>query len=102
MATDQWKRTVHDYVHSAAILLYSMSINGFDPDHVIPIDPDGELLGGAHRLACTLALGIDTVPVKPHEQRIWAPAWGRDWFVDNGMAEDDLIRLDVDWKALND
>jgi hypothetical protein len=96
VATDQWKRTVDDYVHSAAILLYSMSLNGFNPAHAIPIDPDGELLGGAHRTACALALGIGDVPVIRHAQRAWAPAWGLDWFNDNGMAAGDLTRLSDD------
>src|SRR5688572_21516981 len=83
LATDAWKMTLDDYVVSAALLCRSMAYSGFDPSHAVPIDPDGELLGGAHRVACALALGLDVVPVERRENRVWAPAWGIDWFRDN-------------------
>lgn len=88
------------YVSDSRALLISMATKGFDPAYAIPIDPDGELLGGSHRLACALALGIDVVPVTRQQQRAWAPAWGEQWFRDNGMDDEDLRRLATDWRSL--
>jgi hypothetical protein len=88
------------YLAAAGDLCRSMAYHGFDPAYAIPIDPDGELLGGAHRVACALALGIETVPVDRRADRVWAPRWDYEWFVANGMGEDDLSRLKADWEAL--
>jgi len=85
------------YVSDCHRLLVSMRANGFNPAYAIPIDPDGELLGGAHRTACALALGIESVPVKRYEQKAWAPSWSLEWFKDNGMAADDFTRLSKDF-----
>lgn len=97
---DANKDTLDDYLRIARRLFSSMRDHGFHPSGAIPIDPNGELLGGAHRTACALALKIETVPVIRHEREAWAPAWGRDWFVENGMAEKDLVRLGQDWARL--
>jgi hypothetical protein len=99
LATDAWKRSLDDYLASAASLCRSMAYHGFHPSGAIPIDPDGELLGGAHRVACALALGIETVPVDRRADRVWAPRWDYEWFVANGMGEDGLSRLKADWEA---
>ncbi len=101
VATDQWKMTLDDYVASAASLCRSMASRGFDPSCAIPIDPDGELLNGSHRVACALALGIEDCPVRRERKMAWAPAWGHEWFVANGMGEEDLSRLKADWGALS-
>jgi hypothetical protein len=100
LATDAWKRTLDDYVASAGALAASMALRGFLPEEAIPIDPDGELLNGSHRLSCALALGIETVPVERRADRVWAPSWSIDWFRDHGMGEEDLSRLKADWEAL--
>ena len=97
---DIWKWSVDDYVAAAEILFASMAHDGFSPQHPIPVDPDGELLGGAHRVACALALGIEEVPVVRKEQRAWAPPWGYEWFRANGMAQSDLERLSQDFASL--
>jgi hypothetical protein len=99
LSTDQWKRTLDDYVASAKALHASMVDKGFDPAWPIPVDPDGELLGGAHRLACAMALGIESVAVTHSPGYVWAPAWGVAWFTAAGMAHDDLMRLTDDWIA---
>jgi hypothetical protein len=98
--TDRWKMTLDDYLASAGALAASMALRGFLPEEAIPIDPDGELLNGSHRTACALALGIESVPVERRADRVWAPAWGLDWFVANGISEDDLNQLKQDWNAL--
>jgi hypothetical protein len=79
-----------------------MACRGFLSEGAVPIDPDGELLDGSHRLACALALGTDEIMVSRETRRAWAPAWGYEWFVQNGMPHDDLARLCQDWKALNE
>lgn len=99
--TDQWKMTVDDYVASAAALCRSMAYRGFDATCAVPIDPDGELLNGSHRVACALALGIGDCPVRRERKMAWAPAWDYQWFVVHGMDEEDLSRLKADWEALN-
>jgi len=87
------KADIDQYITDAASLLLSMSVRGFLPQWAVPVDPDGEILGGAHRVACALALGIETLPVERRPERVWAPAWGEDWFRENGMAEEELERL---------
>lgn len=100
LATDVWKRSLDDYVSSAEALHAAMVREGFDARHAIPLDVDGELLDGSHRLACALALGAAEVPVVRRPQRVWAPAWDRAWFVSHGMGKEDLERLSRDYAAL--
>jgi hypothetical protein len=100
LATDAWKMTLDDYLSSAGALAASMALRGFLPEEAIPLDVDGELLNGSHRLACALALGIEDCPVERKPQRCWAPPWSIEWFQANGMAEEDLSRLRADWEAL--
>jgi hypothetical protein len=33
-------------------------------------------------------------------QQVWAPAWGEQWFIDQGMGAGDLERLRHDWQTL--
>ena len=94
-------QTLDRYVKDARRLLMSMTIFGFDPQFAIPVDPSGELLGGAHRLSAALALGLDEVPVRRMDQAVWSPDWGYQWFVDQGMREDDLQRLERNWRVIH-
>jgi hypothetical protein len=88
------------YIVDAGKLLLSMSIRGFMPQHAVPVGPDGEVLGGAHRVACALALGISEIAVERKPDKVWAPAWDEQWFIDQGMSEGDLERLRQDWEAI--
>lgn len=99
--TDVWKVTLEDYISAAGALCASMALRGFLPQGAVPVDPDGELLGGAHRVACALALGIEEIPVERKQNRVWAPPWGEQWFRDHGMPVEDLERLRQDWEALS-
>lgn len=99
---DVWKWNVDDYVAAAGALCASMARRGFVAECAVPIDPDGELLGGAHRVACALALGIEEIPVRHESSYVFAPPWGREWFVANGMAGEDLERIDRDWQAMQE
>jgi hypothetical protein len=95
---DAEKITTDDYVKAAKSLAQSMSHRGFDDAYPIPVDRFGELLGGAHRTACAIVLGMIDVPVAQHVDRAaWAPPWGRDWFE---MYAFDVERIEEDWQAL--
>lgn len=100
LGMDRGKTGQGDYVRSLERLAASMQANGFHHSGRIPVDPSGEPLGGAHRMACALALDIPSVPVTRERIRVWAPAWGEDWFVENGMAAEDLARVRADMEAL--
>ena len=100
LSTDQWKRGLDDYLRSAIALVHSMAKDRFSPTSPIPIDPDGELLDGSHRVGCALALGLETVPVVRRANRAWAPAWDEAWFVANGMSGADLERLRADYGCI--
>jgi hypothetical protein len=97
------KRDTDHYIETAAALCASMAYRGFVgiPEWRIPVDPNGELLGGAHRVACALALEIEEVPVVRMPTPAWAPPWGEQWFIENGMDEEDLERLRQDWSSLS-
>lgn len=94
LRTDVIKRNVADYRLCASDLLRSME-RGYDQAHPIPIDPDGELLNGSHRIACAIALGIKGVPVELHTRPAWAPAWDAAWFLAHGMRLDEVTRLET-------
>ena len=100
LSTDRWKRCAGDYVVAAKELHASMVRSGFLSAYAIPIDPNGELLGGAHRLACAMALGIESIPVERNTRMVWAPAWNEAWFVEHGVSEADLARIKADWELM--
>lgn len=100
LATDQWKTETDDYVSSATGLLQSMSSSGFNDACAVPIDPDGELLGGAHRVACALSLGIPHIAVELRPEYVWAPAWDYLWFTEN-IPKLYRSRILQDWINLN-
>lgn len=84
LPTDFWKQNTDDYLGAAKALFHSMNKNGFDPRCAVPIDPTGELLNGSHRVACALALEIETIMTVSVPQNVWAPAWDEGWFIMNG------------------
>src|SRR3990167_4518391 len=100
LKTDRCKQSAEDYVQSAKMLHYSMSRGGFFDSYAIPIDQNGELLGGAHRLACAMALGIESIPEERNTRMVWAPAWNEAWFVEHGVSEADLARIKADWEMM--
>lgn len=84
--TDNYKVSLMDYHNANFVLAHSMMNDGFPRKHAVPIDKNGELLDGSHRVACALAMGFTTIWVeKRPDQEVWAPAWDRDWFVFNRM-----------------
>ncbi|MFW6028045.1 MAG: ParB/RepB/Spo0J family partition protein [bacterium] len=94
------KSGANQYVTDCQDLLASMQQHGFSLLYPIPVDPNTELLNGSHRLACALALGIETVPVECRAQHVQAPAWDCEWFVKHGMDRVEIARLVDDWQHL--
>jgi len=91
---DRWKRELRHYGQGAINLHHSMRVMGYDKTRPIDIDMDGEIFGGAHRIACAIALGIKEIPVVEHtKQRVTAPAWGADWFRHHGFDDRDVESL---------
>ena len=70
-----------------------MAKNGYSDEWPVPVDPDGELLDGSHRVACAAALGIKEVSVDLREDRVWAPAWDDTWFIENGYPRSGLLKI---------
>jgi hypothetical protein len=87
LPTDGSKFGPFDYIGAALSLLDSMKRHGFDPDYAIPVDQNGDILNGAHRIACALSLGKNVILTKV-DNKAWAPPWGSDWFLANGFALD--------------
>lgn len=96
---DGEKPTLDIFVPAAKALFGSMREAGFHEACAIPVDPRGDILGGAHRLACAIALGCDLF-IEDRPEKAWAPAWGRDWFVEHGMGHNDLVHVGRDWEAM--
>lgn len=89
-----------DYLAAAQALYASMAQWGFQSAFPVPVDPDGELLGGAHRVACALALDIGEIHVIREDRKVWAPAWDEQWFIDNGLVGPYLERVRQDFARL--
>lgn len=90
------KLTVDAYVAAARALAASIARDGVGhrTDDPIVIGNDRLPRGGAHRIACAVALGIDRIPVVDHERR------GCRWDLDEIAAawtEADRLRLLRDW-----
>jgi hypothetical protein len=93
-----WKETVEDYVMVCKSLLKDMLKVGFNSEFPLEYGQNGKLRDGAHRLACSLLLGLDIY-------RVIVPAhgnmtWGENWFVRHGVAPEDLERIKTTWKQL--
>jgi hypothetical protein len=95
------KSGTDQYVADCRQLLISMQALGFLTEHAAPIDLQGELLGGAHRVACALALGIEDTPVIRKNSLAWAPPWGEAWFIENRCAPEDLNHIRQDFQSLH-
>jgi hypothetical protein len=93
-----WKRSVEDYVTSCKGLLESMLASGYKLDHPLEYGKNGRLRAGAHRLACSFLLGLDTYYVVVPLNR--TATWGENWFVRYGVSFEDLQRIKADWEWL--
>ena len=100
LVTDGWKTNIEHWLKGAKELSDSMYKNGFLAQHALPIDSNGELLNGSHRLACAIAYNLPDVYTWEVEKEAWAPPWDYDWFIANKCPEVDLKRIVSDWENL--
>jgi len=93
-----WKHSIEDYITGSKALLENMLKVGFNPDFPLEYGQNGRLRSGAHRLACSLLLGLDVyyITVAADANAIW----GITWFVHRGIAFEDLQRIKADWERL--
>ena len=93
-----WKRSIEDYVMVCKALLEDMLKVGFNPDFPLEYGENGRLRDGAHRLACSLLLGLDVYRiVMPINGNM---TWGEDWFVRHRIPPEDLQSIKADWEWL--
>lgn len=101
LVTDHWKTSLEDYLRAAHYIFEEVKKRGFSPRFPVPVDPDGELLNGSHRVALAVALDISVIPIVSQPHYVWAPPWDFKWFVQNGMLKNDLDMLKSDLENMN-
>lgn len=75
-------------------LISSVQRSGFAVDrHPILLNHNGALVDGSHRLACALAVGADTIPVRI-ERRKAPRAYNRSWFHENDFDDNVIHEMD--------
>lgn len=80
------KKSLEEYKHYFDVLLQRIRTDGYDPSEPIRISSrTGLILNGAHRLAISLVLKLDKVPVVYDSNAVGRP-WGFDWFMQNGFS----------------
>ncbi|MDC0506276.1 hypothetical protein OAN96_01640, partial [Candidatus Gracilibacteria bacterium] len=86
---EEHKNNYKDFLDDFHTLIKSFTEKGFDHDFPIPLNSKGELLNGAHRLACCIYFGIKPVYKKsPSDISI---NWGLKWFQSNGFKQKDIL-----------
>lgn len=94
-----WKRSVDDYVEGFQTLLHSLRVWGFDKKSPVKVGNDGNLLGGAHRIAGSLALN-KRVYVVTAKRRGVIRAWDREELMRNGLKPSDLHKIEAELERL--
>lgn len=85
------KMCIDDYVKSAKDLFEKMSKHGFDSCYPIHYYENG-IANGAHRIACSLVLQIETIPVKKVIPKKYV-TWDEQWFIDNEFTDNEVALL---------
>ncbi len=91
------KTTLEDYERCFIALIESIRAEGFHDASAIPIDEEGRILNGAHRLAVAIALELDTVPVIRIPKPWRGTEWGCRWFLQHGFNPPEINRLLRAW-----
>lgn len=86
------KSKVSDYIDSFYQLIDSIKNKGFNRNFSIPIDKNGVILNGAHRLAAAIALEIPLVPITKFNDPWQALDWGMSWFLRNNF---DTVQINL-------
>ena len=65
-------------------LCLSVATKGYDGNkYPVNLNPDGTLFDGAHRVACALAKGEESIPVLFKKRKLKRPSYGEDWFLNH-------------------
>jgi FkbM family methyltransferase len=91
------KTCLGDYHEQFRQLINSIRSEGFSDEFAIPIDANGRILNGAHRLAAALALQLDQVPVVRMPPSWNGLEWGMGWFLQNGFSPEEINLLLQQW-----
>jgi hypothetical protein len=93
------KRCVDDYVAAAWALQLSMATTGFDIARPIRFCTFGKLRGGAHRIACALALGLPIWRRIVRGRSTQRP-WDAEQLARAGISTDDIERARRDMEVM--
>lgn len=96
-----WKTSVQDYITAAGDLMRSMRANGFDPSEPVELGSNLNLRGGAHRIACALALDT-TIRVRIADKPGNAALWDEAYMRRAGMTDRDLSPILTRFERLQD
>lgn len=91
-----WKTSVSHYLEAANALVDSMGRDGFDPDQPVELGSNLNLRGGAHRIACALALNVPVhvrIAHKPGNAAVWDAVYMRSRRMSCGCLAPVLERL---------
>ncbi|TBU93900.1 FkbM family methyltransferase [Phytopseudomonas dryadis] len=91
------KTCLEDYERSFIALIESIRAEGLQEACAIPVDGEGRILNGAHRLAIALALGLKSVPVVRLPPPWKGLEWGMGWFLHYGFKPAEINRLLQCW-----
>lgn len=80
-----WKSFRNGFIE----LLDSMKADGFIKDYFVPVDINGRILNGAHRVAGAAALNLK-MWARRYPYRSYGLCFDKDWFYDNGFSKDEV------------
>ncbi len=80
-------------------LVFSIKDNGFDREHFIPIDSDGGLINGRHRLASAIANGT-SVWTRKYLFGGFHFRFGAKWLSSLGFSEDEIKEITKEYRHL--
>lgn len=91
------KTSLADYERCFMALIESIKAEDFKDEFAIPVDSEGKILNGAHRLSAALALQLDRVPVirMPHPWK--GLEWDMAWFLNQTFTPAEINQLLLLW-----
>lgn len=87
------KTSLADYERCFMALIDAIKAAGFKDEFAIPVDADGRILNGAHRLSAALALQLDRVPVVRIPYPWKGLEWGMAWFLNQAFMPAEINQL---------
>ncbi len=96
------KRGIRDFEEAFISLINSMKENGFQKEKFIPLDADGKMINGSHRLAAALALGekVWVLKYELFKGNLSFLKFSLEWFRENGFEEEEVCFVQSNFKIL--